>query len=52
MGLQYKRRDNLEKLFDEFAIDPDKDEKEKKEDKKKKASLTTQATKPMQWKKQ
>lgn len=24
MGLQYKRGDRLEKLFDQFAIDPDK----------------------------
>ncbi len=29
MGMTYKKKDQLEKLFEEFAIDPDKKENEK-----------------------
>lgn len=29
MGMTFKKKDNLEKLFEEFAIDPDKKESEK-----------------------
>lgn len=29
MGMTFKKKDSLEKLFDEFAIDPDKKENEK-----------------------
>ncbi|MGO3732034.1 MAG: SPJ_0845 family protein [Vagococcus sp.] len=29
MGLTYKKKDSLEKLFEEFAIDPDKKDNEK-----------------------
>lgn len=31
MGLTFKREDNLDTLFDSFAIDPDKKEAPKKE---------------------
>lgn len=30
MGLKFERTDNLDKMFEEFAIDPDKKEKEEK----------------------
>lgn len=29
MGMTFKKKDSLEKLFEEFAIDPDKKENEK-----------------------
>ncbi|MBO0475892.1 hypothetical protein DOK76_02340 [Vagococcus sp. DIV0080] len=29
MGLTFKKKDSLEKLFEEFAIDPDKKENDK-----------------------
>lgn len=29
MGITFKKKDSLEKLFEEFAIDPDKKENEK-----------------------
>lgn len=35
MGLTFKREDNLDTLFDSFAIDPDKKEVPKKETEKK-----------------
>lgn len=30
MGLKFERTDNLDKMFEAFAIDPDKKEKEEK----------------------
>lgn len=46
MGLQFKRRDSLDKMFDELAVDPDKNKKDDKEETLKKTGLKS---KPQSW---